>query len=89
MRPVETAKQHEWLTGFFETLQVVHCPLTNMVEIAEAAGRTAPGVKGQDFSPYFDALRAGGYQGPIEIEGKWDIEQVAPAIATIRQQAQR
>lgn len=61
--------------------------LVDTVEIAEAQGRTVPGVNGQDFSPYFRALRAGGFQGPIEIEGKWKIEQVAKAFATIREQS--
>lgn len=61
--------------------------LIEMVEIAEAKGRTIPGVNKQDFSPYFEALRAGGYQGPIEIEGAWEIDQVSNAFATIRQQS--
>lgn len=61
--------------------------LIDMVEIAEAKGRTVPGVSGQDFRPYFQALREGGYRGPIEIEGKWEVNQVAGAFATIRQQA--
>ncbi len=58
-----------------------------MVEIAEAKGRKAPGVHGQDFRPYFAALRAGGYQGPIEIEGNWEIVQLPQAFQTIRRQA--
>ncbi len=61
--------------------------LVDTVEIAEAKGRTVPGVNGQDFGPYFQALRAGGFQGPIEIEGKWKIDQVAKAFATIREQS--
>lgn len=61
--------------------------LIEMVEIAEADGRTAPGVNGQDFRPYFNALRAGGYQGLIEVEGKWEVEQLANAFATIREQS--
>jgi len=64
--------------------------LVNMVEIAEAKGRTVPGVGGQDFRPYFQALRAGGYHGPIEIEGKWSVDQVdqvATAFQTIREQS--
>ena len=61
--------------------------LVDTVEIAEAKGRTVPGVNGQDFSAYFDALRAGGFHGPIEIEGNWSIDQVAKAFATIREQS--
>lgn len=64
-----------------------YAPLVEMVEIAEAKGRTVPGVNGEDFRPYFRALREGGYQGPIEIEGKWEVEQVAKAFATIREQS--
>jgi sugar phosphate isomerase/epimerase len=64
-----------------------YAPLVEMVEIAEAKGRTVPGVSGEDFRPYFNALREGGYQGPIEIEGKWKVEQVATAFETIREQS--
>ena len=64
-----------------------YAPLMSMVEIAEKDGRTAPGVNGQDFRPYFQALRRGGYRGPIEIEGKWQPEHLAPAIAEIRKQS--
>lgn len=61
--------------------------LIDVIEIAEAKGRTIPGVSNQDFRPFFDALRAGGYHGPIEIEGRWHVDQVAQAFATIRAQA--
>jgi sugar phosphate isomerase/epimerase len=40
------------------------------VEIAEKDQRTLPGVKGDDFRPYFRALKAIRYQGPIVIEGR-------------------
>ena len=61
--------------------------LTALVEIAEKNGRTVPGVSGQDFRPYFDALKQNGYRGPIEIEGRWNIGQLPKAFETIRQQA--
>lgn len=61
--------------------------LVNMVEIAEAEGRTVPGVGGQNFRPYFKALRNGGFNGPIEMEGRWTIDQVPAAIAAIREQS--
>ncbi len=64
-----------------------YAPLTAMVEIAEKKGRTPPGVNGQDFRPYFNALKDGGYRGPIEIEGRWKIAQLPKAFATIREQA--
>lgn len=38
------------------------------VHIAEAANRTWPGVDGDDFTPYFKALRDIGYQGCVSIE---------------------
>lgn len=57
------------------------------VEIAERDGRTAPGVTGVDFRPFFGALRAGGYGGAISIEGRWEVEQIAPAFAEIARQA--
>src|SRR3546814_8974649 len=38
---------------------IYHC------DLAEKEGRTAPGVHGQDFTPYFQALKDIGYQGKI------------------------
>ena len=58
-----------------------------VVEIAEKDGRTAPGVNGQDFTHYFNALKKSGFQGPIEIEGKWNLKQLANAFKVIRQQS--
>ncbi|MBD0260962.1 MAG: sugar phosphate isomerase/epimerase [Cytophagales bacterium] len=40
------------------------------VEIAEKEQRTLPGVKGDDFKPYFEALKSINYGGPIVIEGR-------------------
>lgn len=40
------------------------------VEIAEKEKRTLPGVVGEDFRPYFRALKQIKYQGPIVIEAK-------------------
>ena len=39
--------------------------------VAEKAKRTAPGVAGDDFRPYFKALKAIGYRGGVSIEGSW------------------
>lgn len=61
--------------------------LMAVIEIAEKRGRTVPGVNGQDFRPYFQALKSRGYRGPIEIEGRWKPEQLPKAFATIREQA--
>ena len=62
-------------------------PLTYYVELAEKNGRMAPGVAGQDFRPYFAALKQAGYRGRIAIEGKWNLDQLKTAFATIRRQA--
>ncbi|GAB3529581.1 hypothetical protein GCM10027443_09170 [Pontibacter brevis] len=40
------------------------------VEIAEEENRTLPGVVGEDFRPYFQALKSIGYSGPLFIEGR-------------------
>jgi sugar phosphate isomerase/epimerase len=45
---------------------VIYC------EVAEKEGRTPPGVHGDDFTPYFAALRKIGYNGKIMIECRWD-----------------
>lgn len=45
---------------------VVYC------ELAEKEGRTAPGVQGDDFRPYFSALKNVGYKGKIVIECRWE-----------------
>jgi len=56
-------------------------------EIAEKKGRTAPGINGDDFRPFFRVLREAKYQGAISIEGYWDGAQLAPAFAEIAKQA--
>lgn len=48
------------------------------VEIAEPENRTAPGVAGTDFRPYFRELMRVGFHNNIVIEGRWEhIEDVA------------
>lgn len=58
--------------------------------IAEKGGRTIPGTVGDDFRPYFKALKAAGYTGGVSIEGRWAKsnweEQLAPALAVMREQ---
>lgn len=41
---------------------LIHC------EIAEDAERTLPGIKGDDFTPYLEALKNADYKGPIFVE---------------------
>ncbi len=62
-------------------------PYLAMVEIAEKVNRMVPGVAGDDFRPYFRAIRANGYSGPITIEGNGSIEQIRAAFTTIAAQA--
>jgi sugar phosphate isomerase/epimerase len=57
------------------------------VEIAEKEGRTYPGVKGDDFRPFFRVLRDAGYAGAVSIEGRGKPEQLATAIQEIKKQA--
>ena len=57
------------------------------LEIAEKAERTVPGVRGDDFRPFFRVLREAGYAGAISIEGKGTDAQLAPAFQEIAKQA--
>lgn len=45
---------------------IVYC------EVAEKEGRTPPGTHGDDFTPYFAALKKIGFNGKIVIECRWD-----------------
>jgi sugar phosphate isomerase/epimerase len=59
--------------------------------IAEKVKRTAPGVAGDDFRPYFKALKIIGYVGGISIEGGWGKnfeEQLTRARAVLNEQFQ-
>jgi sugar phosphate isomerase/epimerase len=64
---------------------LVHC------HIAEEEGRVAPGVHGEDFTPYLDALRQIGYRGGVSFEGRWtDLAKELPAaVTTLRAQIAR
>lgn len=56
--------------------------------IAEKAQRTPPGVAGDDFRPYFNALNQAGYTGDMSIECGWGnlAAQAADAVKFLRQQ---
>ena len=62
--------------------------LIRHVHIAENAGREAPGVSKEDFTPYFRALKEIDYKGLMSIECSWkDISlQAGPALAELRRQ---
>ncbi|ASZ14268.1 sugar phosphate isomerase/epimerase [Chitinophaga pendula] len=61
---------------------LVHC------HIAEREKRTAPGVAGDDFRPYFAALKQIGFKGRIMVESRWGniAAECGPAIAYLQQQ---
>jgi sugar phosphate isomerase/epimerase len=46
-------------------------PLLKHAHIAERDVRSAPGVKGDDFRPYFKALKSVNYQGAMSMECGW------------------
>jgi len=56
--------------------------------IAECENRTAPGVAGDDFRPYFKALKQIDYRGNISLECRWDdfANEAGPAIAEVKKQ---
>ena len=62
--------------------KLVHC------HIAELEERTAPGVKGDDFTPYFKALKDIKYKGGISFECGWsDITNQLPvAVQVMKEQ---
>ncbi|HBB91308.1 MAG TPA: sugar phosphate isomerase/epimerase [Bacteroidales bacterium] len=59
---------------------LVHC------HIAELRSRTAPGMDGDDFRPYFVALKKIRYHGGISIEGSWKNEDLPKAFLTLLNQ---
>lgn len=64
---------------------LVHC------HIAEEEGRTPPGVHGEDFTAYLEALRRIGYAGAISFEGRFtDLAAELPAaVRTLEAQIAR
>ncbi len=58
------------------------------VHIAENARRTPPGTDGDDFTPYFRALKKIKYNGSISIECGWGdfAKQLKPAIQEVQRQ---
>jgi sugar phosphate isomerase/epimerase len=70
-----------------ETLQP-WVPLLSHVHVAEQQGRTAPGQHGEDFRPYFSALKRGGYDQRISIECNWHdlISEVDLALTVLKEQ---
>ena len=63
-------------------------PLLAHVHVAERRDRAAPGRYGEDFRPYFAALRRAHYDRRISVECNWQdfAAEVGPAMATLRAQ---
>ncbi|QHW00723.1 sugar phosphate isomerase/epimerase family protein [Spirosoma endbachense] len=61
---------------------IVHC------HIAEKQSRTPPGVKGDDFKPYFRALKQIKYQGGLSLECVWaDFDnEVKQGLSVVKKQ---
>lgn len=66
-------------------------PLLAHCHVAEEDGRSAPGVHGEDFTPYLKALRKIGYAGGISIECRWTdlAEELPVAVKTLKAQIAR
>ena len=64
-------------------------PLLCHAHIATYQTRRAPGAEPCDFRPFFQALKDGGYDGRIAIEGKWDDlpGQAARALTELKRAA--
>ena len=77
------ARMNEGPEGIFAAAdKLVHC------HIAECRERTAPGVDGDDFTPYFRALKEIGYSGRISFECRWsDVSaQLPEAVRVVKEQ---
>lgn len=55
-------------------------PWLNHVHVAEAGARTAPGMAGDDFTPFFHSLREARYAGDLSVECLWGKEPYAEAV---------
>ena len=79
------AREAEPVTDIVDAAdKLVHC------HIAEVGNRTPPGVDGDDFTPYFKALKQIGYDGRISIESRWDdvAAQMPVAVQVMKVQIQ-
>lgn len=63
--------------------------LLRHVHLATGVNRRPPAAEDFDFGPFFQALRKGGYDGRISIEGKWDdmAAECGPALEELRRLA--
>jgi len=65
--------------------------LLHHTHVAQKKKRMAPSVNGEDFTPYFKALKKVGYKGGMSIEGRWDSleDQAEGAYKAMRTQIER
>ena len=68
-----------------DLLKVGH--LIAHVHIAEKETRSAPGIAGDDFRPFFSAFKQIGYSGRLSVEGTFKVEDLPLAFQVIRKQA--
>ena len=64
--------------------------LIKHTHIAEKQERAAPGKYGEDFTPYFEALKKIGFQGRMAVESRWEDfdAESGKAIETMKAQIQ-
>ena len=67
---------------------VKHARYIRHCHIAEREERTSPGTKGDDFRPYFRALKEIGYKGCVSIECRWQDfnNEIEPALSYMQAQ---
>jgi sugar phosphate isomerase/epimerase len=63
-------------------------PLIRHAHVAENRDRAAPGTHGENFRPFYRALRRTGYNGLLTIEADWTdfLAEAGPSIAALRGQ---
>jgi len=61
--------------------------LIKHTHVAELAGRACPGKSGEDFRPFFQALKQAGYKGRVALECKWDdiAAEIEPSARYMRE----
>lgn len=62
-------------------------PSIKHVHVADEQGRVAPGQSGNsDYRPFFQILKAGGYDGMISVEGKITPEEYKPVLEYLKRE---
>ena len=68
---------------------VAAAPLLHHAHIATYQSRLAPSLEPCDFAPFFGALKQGGFDGRISVEGRWNniATDAAKALEALKQAA--